>query len=151
MSGRGSDLPAVFMLGGGKSMVDRDELFRTLWLMEACLDAKEKRKENKRKEKKDYWRMKKAVRLKKQEIKRRLREEFPKEWWLHEIEKDGLQWGKPYFTILCTVQMWKLFRKVIGMLRCMAAEGRKDEVKEFAGYIKRNILFRRSKKKGTYQ
>ena len=73
----------------------------------------------------------KAIKLKKQEDKKRVREAFPKGWRKFEVKNGGgYQLKEPYFTIVYTIEMWEMWRKVKDMLKSMEAEGRENEVKK---------------------
>lgn len=129
-------------------MVSWDEVFRTLWTIEAYWKVKEKRKQDKRNERLHIWEVLKAIKLKKQEDKKRVREAFTKGWWMFEVKNGGgYQLKEPYFTILYTIEMRKKYKKVKDMLKSMEAEGREKEVKLIEDYIKHMKLDRKSKKK----
>lgn len=129
-------------------MVSWDEVFQTLWTIEAYWKVKEKRKQDKRDKRLYIWEVLKAIKLKKQEDKKRVREAFTKGWWMFEVKNGGgYQLKEPYFTILYTIEMWEMWRKVKDMLKSMEAEGREKEVKLIEDYIKHMKLDRKSKKK----
>lgn len=129
-------------------MVSWDEVFQTLWMIEAYWKVKEKRKQDKRDKRLYIWEVLKAIKLKKQEDKKRVREAFPKGWRKFEVKNGGgYQLKEPYFTIVYTIEMWEMWRKVKDMLKSMEAEGRENEVKKIEDYIKHMKLDRKSKKK----
>ena len=61
-------------------MVSWDEVFQTLWTIEAYWKVKEKRKQDKRDTRLYIWDIMKAIKLKKQEDKKRVRGAFSKGW-----------------------------------------------------------------------
>lgn len=129
-------------------MVSWNEVFQTLWTIEAYWKVKEKRKQDKRDTRLYIWDIMKAIKLKKQEDKKRVREAFPKGWRKFEVKNGGgYQLKEPYFTIVYTIEMWEMWRKVKDMLKSMEAEGRENEVKKIEDYIKHMKLDRKSKKK----
>ena len=129
-------------------MVSWNEVFQTLWTIEAYWKVKEKRKQDKRDTRLYIWDIMKAIKLKKQEDKKRVRGAFSKGWWMFEVKNGGgFQLKEPYFTILYTIEMWEMWRKVKDMLKSMEAEGRENVVKKIEDYIKHMKLDRKSKKK----
>lgn len=132
-------------------MVSWDEVFRTLWEIEACRNAKEKRKQDKREERLYKQELKEELeemKLEKQLEKKRLKEELPKGWWMFEVRnRGGYQLKELYFTILCTAEIRELCKKVENMLECMTAEGRENEVRQIEEYIREKELPIKLKKK----
>ena len=82
-------------------MVSWDEVFRTLWEIEAYRKAKEKRKQDKREERLYKQELKEEleeIKLEKQLDMKRLKEEAPKIWWMFEVRNSGgYQLKEPFF------------------------------------------------------
>ena len=132
-------------------MVSWDEVFRTLWEIEAYRKAKEKRKQDKREERLYKQELKEEleeIKLEKQLDMKRLKEEAPKIWWMFEVRNSGgYQLKEPFFSIVYTTEVRELCKKVENMLECMEAEGRENEVRQIEEYIKANKLPVKLKKK----